>query len=182
MFHFTKTKIPGLTLIEPKFVSDGRGYMIKSFEQRVFAEQGIDFACFETMESRSSKGVLRGLHIQRRFPQAKLARVVSGEVFDAAVDLREGSETFGQWEGFCLSGANRRMLYVPKGFAHGFLVLSEFAVFTYMCDGAYMPEDEEGIVWNDGDLGVEWPLDRVETVIVSDKDRRQKSFRELYLK
>jgi dTDP-4-dehydrorhamnose 3,5-epimerase len=181
MFRFTETKIPGLTLIQPKYVSDRRGYMVKPFEKRIFAEQGIDFGCFEMMESCSSKGVLRGLHIQRRYPQAKLVRVVMGEIFDAAVDLREGSETFGQWQGFYLSDANRHMLYVPKGFAHGFLVVSESAVFSYMCDSAYRPEDEEGILWNDSDIRVEWPLERIGDVLISEKDQRQRTFRELYL-
>jgi dTDP-4-dehydrorhamnose 3,5-epimerase len=180
MFHFTKTDISGLTLIQPKFAGDRRGYMIKSFERQIFEDQGIDFACFEAMESRSSKWVLRGLHIQRRYPQAKLVRVVSGEIFDVAVDLREGSETFGKWRGFYLNESNRHMLYVPKGFAHGFLVLSDSAVFSYMCDGAYRPEDEEGIIWNDPDIRVEWPLDEAGQVIVSEKDQRQRTFRALY--
>jgi dTDP-4-dehydrorhamnose 3,5-epimerase len=104
-----------------------------------------------------------------------------GEIFDAAVDLRERSATFGQWQGFYLSGENRRMLYVPKGFAHGFLVVSESAVFSYMCDSAYRPEDEEGILWNDSDIQVEWPLERVGDVLISEKDQRQRTFRELYL-
>lgn len=178
MFIFHPTDIDGLTLIEPKYVADSRGYMIKYFEKSLLQQGGIDFDCYEAMESCSAQGVLRGLHRQVQCPQAKLVRVVSGEIYDVGVDLRAGSPTFGRWYGCCLSGENRHMLYLPRGFAHGFLVLSPQAVFSYMCDAPYHPDDEQGISWNDPDLAIDWPLERVSTLILSEKDRSYRPFAE----
>lgn len=168
---FEKTKLKELYLIKPLIVSDIRGYLSKTFEKAVFAAHGIDLSPWEELQSCSKKGVIRGLHFQRNYSQDKLVRVLSGAVYDVAVDLRKDSPTFGAWEGFELSAENQQMLYIPKYFAHGFLALEENTLFSYLCGDRYDPESDGGILWNDPDLAVEWPLDRVEQVIVSEKDR-----------
>jgi len=150
--------IQGLTLIEPKVHGDERGYFMESYNYRDFAEAGIDCAFVQDNQSSSKKGVLRGLHYQIEHPQAKLVRVIRGEVFDAAVDLREGSATFGKWFGVRLSEENKKQFFVPAGFAHGYLVLSDYAEFCYKVTDFYHPGDEGGLLWNDPEIGIEWPV------------------------
>ena len=133
-------------------------------------------------ESKSKKGVLRGLHFQKQHSQGKLVRVIRGEVFDVAVDLRHGSKTYGKWEGLILNDENKKQLYVPEGFAHGFLVISEEAVFSYKCTKVYHPEDEGGIIWNDPDINIKWPLDRIENIILSNKDKLHQNLKSLDLR
>ncbi len=153
----TKTNIKDLVIIEPTVHGDDRGYFMETYNQNDMKEAGIDVEFVQDNQSMSTKGVLRGLHYQKEFPQAKLVRVIKGEVFDVAVDLRRGSETYGEWFGIRLSEENKKQFYVPAGFAHGFLVLSEEAEFCYKVTDFYHPGDEGGIAWNDPDLGVEWP-------------------------
>lgn len=169
-FSFQSTTIPGLLSIDPFIVPDDRGCLSKPFERSVFAAHGIAFSPWEELRSCSKKGVLRGLHFQRRYSQDKLVQVLHGAVYDVAVDLREGSETFGKWEGFYLSAENQQMLYIPKGFAHGFLALEEDTLFSYLCGDRYDPESDGGIRWDDPQLAIDWPLERVEKVILSSKD------------
>lgn len=172
--------IEGLLVIEPQSFGDERGYFMETYNYRDFAEAGIECAFVQDNQSSSRRGVLRGLHFQIRHPQDKLVRVINGEVYDVAVDLREGSATFGKWYGLRLSAENRKQLFVPKNFAHGFLVLSEVAEFCYKVTNFYHPDDEGGILWNDPELGVEWPLAEAgiapERLILSEKDRAQQSF------
>lgn len=175
-FEFTETGIKGLVLITCKKHSDSRGYFMEAYNRREFAENGIDAVFVQDNQSKSSKGTLRGLHFQRKHPQGKLVRVISGEVYDVAVDLRENSETYGKWYGVTLTDNNGRLLYVPEDFAHGFLTLSDTAVFSYKCTDFYYPEYEDGIIWNDETLGIQWPLDGIGEVMLSEKDRRLKAF------
>jgi len=156
-FIFNKTAIEGVYIIEPTVYGDNRGWFMETYNEREFKEAGIDCAFVQDNQSHSIKGVLRGLHFQKHYPQSKLVRVLSGEVFDVAVDLRKGSSTFGKWVGEILSGKNKKQLFIPKGFAHGFLVLSDEAEFTYKCDEFWHPEDEGGIIWNDPTIAIEWP-------------------------
>lgn len=173
-FKFEGTSIENLTVITPFYAPDHRGYLTKPFEQAIFAANGISMSPWEELRSYSHKGVLRGLHFQRRHSQDKLVRVLSGEVFDVAVDLRPDSPTFGRWQGFRLSGENRRMLYLPKDFAHGFLVLSQEAVLHYLCGDRYDPDSESGILWNDPGLAIHWPLSGAP--ILSPRDQGFQSF------
>lgn len=170
-FKFLSTSIHSLMRIDPLVFSDNRGYLSKPFEKAIFAENGIDLNPWEELRSHSKKGVLRGLHFQRRYSQDKLVQVLHGAVYDVAVDLREGSETFGKWAGFYLTAENQQMLYIPKGFAHGFLALEDDTLFSYLCGDRYDPESDGGILWNDPQLAIEWPVARVEKVILSEKDR-----------
>lgn len=176
-FKFIETSIAGLYLIECKVFGDHRGYLMETYCKKDFDQAGLTMDFVQDNESKSKKGVLRGLHYQSKQAQGKLVRVIKGEVYDVAVDLREGSATFGQWEGVYLSEANKRQFYVPEGFAHGFLVLSEEAIFAYKCTDYYAPDYEGGIMWNDPDIGVEWPLDRIHQPILSEKDQVQESFK-----
>lgn len=176
-FTFYVTSIEGVKVVDVKLYGDARGGFMETYREENFVAGGIDASFVQDNQSSSVQGVLRGLHFQIEHPQAKLVRVISGTVFDVAVDLREGSPTWGQWEGVVLSAENRRQFFVPRGFAHGFLVLSETAEFCYKCDDIYHPGDEGGIMWNDPELGIEWPaflgektLDPVK-VILSDKDK-----------
>ncbi|MXN77565.1 dTDP-4-dehydrorhamnose 3,5-epimerase [Burkholderia sp. 4701] len=156
----TATSLPDVKVIEPKVFGDARGYFFESFNARDFASQvqaGVEFV--QDNQSRSARGVLRGLHYQLRHPQGKLVRVLEGEIFDVAVDLRKRSPTFGQWTGVRLSAENTRQLWVPAGFAHGFVVLSESAQVFYKTTDFWHPEHERSIVWNDPDIGIEWPID-----------------------
>lgn len=153
----TKFGIDGPCLIRPEVHGDARGYFVETWNQREFAALGLDLAFVQDNQSKSHKGVLRGLHYQRLHPQAKLVRVISGRVFSVAVDLRRESPTRGRWVGTVLSGETQDQLYVPTGFAHGFLVLSEEAVFAYKCTDFYHPEDEAGIRWDDPTIGIAWP-------------------------
>lgn len=176
-----KTDIEGLVLMKPRVFEDGRGYFFESFNERDFArETGISVRFVQDNESKSSFGVLRGLHFQKPpYEQCKLVRVVAGKVLDVAVDLRKGSPTFGKYLAVELSGDNHLQFFIPQGFAHGYCVLSEEAVFQYKCDEFYHPEAEGGVQWNDPDLAINWPLDESE-VVLSEKDRRHPSFRELF--
>lgn len=169
--NFTPLAIPEVLLIEPDVHGDERGFFMETWQRRKFAEAGIDHDFVQDNHSRSVQGTLRGLHYQIRQPQGKLVRVTAGEVFDVAVDLRRSSEWFGCWVGEHLSAANRRMLWVPPGFAHGFLVLSEAAEFQYKCTDYYAPEHERSIRWDDTDIEIEWPLLEGRVPLVSDKDR-----------
>ena len=168
-FTFHETSIPDVWIIDVKSYGDSRGYFMETYKESDFRAAGLDYCFVQDNQSSSRKGVLRGLHFQRAFPQAKLVRVLRGEVFDVAVDLRSGSETYGKWVGALLSGENRRQLMIPRGFAHGFLVVSDMAEFAYKCDELYHPEDEGGIMWNDPDIGIEWP--DVGEIILSEKDK-----------
>ena len=173
--------IEGLKVIEPAVFGDARGYFMETYNYNDFAEAGIDCQFVQDNQSASKKGVLRGLHFQINYPQDKLVRVVNGEVFDVAVDLREGSKTFGKWYGVLLSAENKKQFFVPKNFAHGFIVLSEEAEFCYKVTDFYHPNDGGGILWNDAEVGVEWPMPEGMTaadLILSDKDKVQKSFAE----
>lgn len=175
-FSFQSTAIPGLMLIQPFLVPDERGYLLKSFEKDMFARHGIQMEPYEELTSFSHKGVLRGLHIQHKNSQNKLVRVLHGSVYDVAVDLRADSPTFGQWKGVYLTGETKRMLYIPKGFAHGFLALEENTLFSYLCGERYDPDSDSGILWNDPELKVPWPLAQVEQIIVSEKDQALPTF------
>ncbi|MGB9670227.1 MAG: dTDP-4-dehydrorhamnose 3,5-epimerase [Halothiobacillaceae bacterium] len=174
----TPTSIPEVILIEPKVFGDHRGFFLESWNARTFAALGLDLTFVQDNHSRSSRGILRGLHYQLVRPQGKLVRVTRGEVFDVAVDLRQGSPTFGRWIGAHLSEDNHRMLWVPPGFAHGFLVLSETADFLYKCTDYYAPEHERCIRWDDPALGIAWPLDGIGTPILSTKDAQGTPWRE----
>lgn len=171
-FKFTETKIKGVYVIEPKVFGDHRGYFMETYNFEDFKNAGLDMVFVQDNQSKSKKGVLRGLHFQKQHSQGKLVRVISGEVFDVAVDLRKDSPTYGQWEGITLSAENKKQFYVPEGFAHGFLVLSDEAEFVYKCTDFYHPEFEGGILWNDSDIGIKWPMDGIEEVLLSDKDKK----------
>ncbi len=177
-FTFQETTIEGLVLIDPFVTGDSRGYLSKPFEKSVFEAHGIYLQPWEELRSCSKKGVLRGLHFQREHWQDKLVQVLHGAVYDVAVDLRAGSETFGKWEGFFLTAENRQMLYIPKGFAHGFLALEEDTLFSYLCGDRYDPESDGGIRWDDPQLAVRWPLEREDRPILSEKDTALPSLRE----
>lgn len=166
--------IQGLKVVEPTVFGDQRGYFMETYNYNDFKEAGIDCQFVQDNQSASRKGVLRGLHFQINYPQDKLVRVVKGEVFDVAVDLREGSKTFGKWFGVVLSEENKKQFFIPKGFAHGFLVLSEYAEFCYKVTDFYHPNDEGGILWKDEKIGIDWPLPQGMTekdLIMSDKDK-----------
>ena len=169
-FTFTNTSIEGLVIVETHLYEDARGYFMETYRYPDFVAAGIETVFVQDNQSASVKGVLRGLHYQKEHPQAKLVRVISGEVFDVAVDLRADSSTYGKWEGAILSETNKRQLFIPRGFAHGFLVLSDTAEFCYKCDDIYHPDDEAGILWNDPSIGIEWPeLDA--DILLSEKDK-----------
>lgn len=177
-FKFIKTSIEGVFVIEPTVFGDERGYFMETYHAGEFKEAGLDFDFVQDNQSKSKKGVLRGLHFQYTRPQGKLVRVIKGEVFDVAVDLRQSSPTYGNWEGVILSEENKKQFYVPEGFAHGFLVLSEEAEFTYKCTDFYDPADEGGIIWNDPDIAIDWPLDDIDEISLSDKDKKLRPFKE----
>ncbi len=160
--------LEGLKLIKPRRFDDTRGFFQQTYHRELYAEAGIDTMFVQDNWSRSTKGVLRGLHYQYANSQAKLVSVIQGEVFDVAVDMRISSPTFGKWDGVILSGESSHQLFIPKGFAHGFLVLSETVDFIYKCDDFYIPGDEYGVLWNDPAIGIEWPLDIAP--VVSEKD------------
>lgn len=178
-FKFIKTSIEDLYIIEPQVFGDHRGYFIEAYNKKEFFDAGLTMEFVQDNESKSKKGVLRGLHFQTKHTQGKLVRVIQGEVFDVAVDLRKGSPTFGKWEGVLLSEENKKQFYVPEGFAHGFLVLSEEAVFSYKCTDYYAPEYDSGLLWKDETIGVKWPLENIEELILSEKDKNQKTLKEL---
>lgn len=163
------TDIPGVLIIEPRVFGDDRGYFLESWQQQRYAQHGLPEAFVQDNQSFSGRGVLRGLHIQHPHAQGKLIQVQLGEVFDVAVDVRVGSPWFGRWAGVLLSGKNKRQLWVPEGFAHGFCVLSDEALFTYKCTDYYHPESELSVRWDDPAIGIDWPLS--EPPRLSDKDR-----------
>lgn len=168
--------IEGLYLVKPQVFSDERGYNFEAYHAKDFKEAGLDMEFVQDNLSKSVKGTLRGMHFQRNYQQGKLVSVVSGEVFDAVVDIREGSETYGQWFGTVLSAEKKNMLYVPEGFAHGFLVLSDTTVFSYKLSDYYHPEDESGIPWNDENIGIRWPIPEEMTILTSERDSGHPAF------
>ena len=178
-FKFIETSIKDMYIVEPTIFGDERGYFMETYHEKEFKEAGIDVTFVQDNQSKSKKGVLRGLHFQYTNPQGKLVRVIKGEVFDVAVDLRKDSSTYGKWEGVILSEENKKQFYVPEGFAHGFLVLSDEAEFTYKCTNFYDSDDEGGILWNDPDIGIKWPID-VNEVILSEKDEQLKILKETF--
>jgi dTDP-4-dehydrorhamnose 3,5-epimerase len=172
-----KTKLQGCVVIEPTVFGDDRGFFLETFQAERYADlAGITSPFVQDNHSRSAKGVLRGLHFQKNKPQGKLIRVVKGEVYDVAVDIRQGSPTFGQWEGIILSEENKTQLWVPPGFAHGFVVLSDTADFEYKCTDYYDPSDEGSILWNDPELNIPWPIDNPK---LSEKDANAKKLADL---
>ena len=173
-FKKIETSIEGVYVIEPTVFGDNRGFFMETYSKRDFEEIGINSEFVQDNHSKSTKGVLRGLHFQKEYPQSKLVRVVKGEVYDVAVDLRKDSKTYGKYYGVVLSEENKLQFFIPKGFAHGFLVLSEEAEFVYKCDDFYHPGDEGGVIWNDEKIGIKWPLEKVgekQNLIQSEKDK-----------
>lgn len=175
-FSFQETKIDGLMLITPPIIRDERGHFSKTFEVELFSSNGINFSVMEELESSSSCNTLRGLHFQWKHSQDKLVRVLSGEVYDVAVDLRPDSKTFGEWESFYLSAENRNMLYIPKDFAHGFLAMQENTTLHYLCGDQYDPINEDGILWDDSELSIPWPLVYGKLPKMSHRDRTFQTF------
>lgn len=184
-FTFSTTSIEGVIIVDMKSYGDRRGYFMETYKKPDFVTGGITCDFVQDNQSSSVKGVLRGLHFQINHPQAKLVRVVRGTVFDVAVDLRPGSLTYGKWVGATLSAENHRQFYIPRGFAHGFLVLSDEAEFCYKCDDIYHPGDEGGLMWNDSEIGIVWPpLEGDEAfdaskIVLSDKDKKHPSLSSL---
>ena len=176
----TTCDIKGLCVIEPTVFKDERGYFMETYNQNDFKEAGLDMVFVQDNQSMSVRGVLRGLHYQKQFPQGKLVRVVRGEVFGVAVDLRADSETYGKWFGVTLSAENKKQFYIPEGFAHGFLVLSDEAEFVYKCTDFYHPGDEGGMAWNDPDIGIDWPLQEGVELIISEKDQKWGGFKDTF--
>ena len=174
---FTKTEIDGVYIIEPKVFGDNRGYFMETYNENEFKANGLDYTFVQDNQSKSKKGVLRGLHFQKTHPQAKLVRVLEGEVLDVAVDLRKGSKTYGKWVGVVLSEENKKMFMIPRGFAHGFVVLSDTATFAYKCDEFYHPEDEGGIAWNDPDVAIDWQYKG--EPLLSEKDKKHPTLKEI---
>ena len=179
-FKFTYTEIEGVFIAEPAVFPDERGYFMETYNENDFKEEGIDLTFVQDNQSKSSKGVLRGLHFQKTQPQGKLVRVISGEVFDVAVDLRKASKTYGKWVGVRLSAENKKQFFIPKGFAHGFVVLSDEAEFVYKCTDFYKGDDEGGILWNDPDIGIEWPIEDIgeDNILLSEKDKLWKPLKD----
>lgn len=175
-FNFIKTSIDGVIIVEPTVFGDERGYFMETYQKEEFFAGGIKAEFVQDNQSMSTKGVLRGLHFQKQFSQSKLVRCIKGEVFDVAVDLRENSPTFGKWEGVILSAENKRQFFIPKNFAHGFLVLSDTAEFVYKVDDYYHPNDEGGLMWNDKDIGINWPITEGMEIKLSDKDKLHPPF------
>ena len=175
-FTFVETSIKDVYVIDVKKYGDNRGYFMETYKEKDFKEAGLNYDFVQDNQSKSKKGVLRGLHFQKTFPQAKLVRCLEGEVFDVCVDLRKDSPTYGKWEGVVLSAEKGNMFMIPRGFAHGFVVLSDTATFCYKCDELYHPEDEGGIMWNDPEVGIKWPYEG--EVLLSEKDKLHKSLKE----
>ena len=173
-FEKQETGIEGLYVIKPTVFEDNRGFFMETYQKQDFAAIGIAQEFVQDNQSGSTKGVLRGLHFQKEYAQSKLVRVIKGAVYDVAVDLRRDSKTYGKYYGVILTEENKLQLFIPKGFAHGYLVLSEEAEFTYKCDDYYHPGDEGGLIWNDPTIGIQWPLDKIggeENIIQSEKDK-----------
>jgi dTDP-4-dehydrorhamnose 3,5-epimerase len=178
-FHFEKTPLEGVYIVEPTLFPDARGSFMETYQQKEFENAGLNMNFVQDNESYSRRGTLRALHFQIKHPQGKLVRVTEGEVFDAVVDIHRSSPTFGKWFGLVLSGENRKQLYIPTGFAHGFLVLSEHARFLYKCTDYYYADDQGGFLWNDPDVGVQWPTEDIEEFFLSEKDKNLPLLRDL---
>ena len=178
-FTFIKTDIEDLYIIEPKVFGDNRGYFMETYNYNDFKAAGLDMVFVQDNQSRSKKGVLRGLHFQKKNPQGKLVRVIEGEVYDVAVDIRPGSKTYGKWHGVLLSKENKLQFYVPEGFAHGFLVLSDVAEFVYKCTRFYDPTDEGALYYADPDIGIDWPIPEGMEILLSEKDKKNGAFQDL---
>jgi dTDP-4-dehydrorhamnose 3,5-epimerase len=176
----TACEIEGLYVIEPTVFPDSRGYFMETYNQNDFNEAGLTMNFVQDNQSMSVKGVLRGLHFQKQFPQGKLVRAVRGTVFDVAVDLRASSKTYGKWFGVELSAENKKQFYISEGFAHGFLVLSDEAEFAYKCTDFYHPGDEGGILWSDPEIGIEWPVVEGMELTISDKDQKWNGIRDTF--
>jgi len=178
MPKFIPTAIPDIVIIEPEVFGDQRGFFMETYRAPIFAQAGIDCSFVQDNHSGSRRGILRGLHYQIRQAQGKLVRVIAGEIYDVAVDLRRSSPTFGKWVACTLSAENRRQVWVPPGFAHGFYVVSEWAEVLYKATDIYAPEWERTLLWNDPDLGIHWPIPTGEEPLLSGKDRQGRPFRE----
>ena len=178
-FKFIKTPIEGLFIIETKVFQDDRGFFVESYNLNEFASNRLPETFVQDNHSHSKKGVLRGLHFQQNHPQGKLVRVIRGKVFDVAVDLRKDSPTFGKWFGLDLSEENNLEFYIPPSFAHGFLALEDDTDFLYKCTDYYFPEDEYGIIWNDPTININWPIEKVDMLIISEKDKNLITFNEM---
>lgn len=176
-FTFNETSIEGVYIIDVKKYGDNRGYFMETYKEADFKAAGLDYNFVQDNQSKSKKGVLRGLHFQKTFPQAKLVRCIEGKVFDVCVDLRKDSPTYGKWEGVILSAEKGNQFMIPRGFAHGFVVLSETATFCYKCDELYHPEDEGGLMWNDTEVGIVWPYEG--GVLLSEKDKAHPGLKDL---
>ena len=176
----TTCDIEGLYVIEPTVFKDERGYFMETYNQNDFKEAGLNMTFVQDNQSMSVKGVLRGLHFQKQYPQGKLVRAVRGTVFDVAVDLRSDSKTYGKWFVVTLSAENKKQFYIPEGFAHGFLVLSDEAEFAYKCTDFYHPGDEGGLLWSDPEIGVDWPIEPGMELIISDKDKKWSGLKDTF--
>ena len=176
----TTCDIEGLYVIEPTVFKDERGYFMETYNQNDFKEAGLNMTFVQDNQSMSVKGVLRGLHFQKQYPQGKLVRAVRGTVCDVAVDLRSDSKTYGKWFGVTLSAENKKQFYIPEGFAHGFLVLSDEAEFAYKCTDFYHPGDEGGLLWSDPEIGVDWPIEPGMELIISDKDKKWSGLKDTF--
>ena len=176
----TTCDIEGLYVIEPTVFKDERGYFMETYNQNDFKEAGLNMTFVQDNQSMSVKGVLRGLHFQKQYPQGKLVRAVSGTVFDVAVGLRADSKTYGKWFGVTLSAENKKQFYIPEGFAHGFLVLSDEAEFAYKCTDFYHPGDEGGLLWSDPEIGVDWPIEEGMELIISDMDKKWSGLKDTF--
>ena len=176
----TTCDIEGLYVIEPTVFKDERGYFMETYNQNDFKEAGLNMTFVQDNQSMSVKGVLRGLHFQKQYPQGKLVRAVRGTVFDVAVDLRSDSKTYGKWFGVTLSAENKKQFYIPEGFAHGFLVLSDEAEFAYKCTDFYHPGDEGTLLWSDPEIGVDWPIEPGMELIISDKDKKWSGLKDTF--
>lgn len=170
----TGCEIEGVKIIEPEVLGDERGWFMEAWHEEDYERAGLACTFVQDNRSYSRKGVLRGLHFQKKYPQDKLLSVLRGEIFDVAVDIREGSQTYGKWFGIRLSAENRKQLFIPKGMAHGYLVLSEEAEIFYKCSERYHPEDEGGICWNDEKIGIEWPIGEGAGILLSERDKMWK--------
>ena len=173
-------EIEGLKIITPTVFGDNRGYFMETYNYNDFKEAGIDQVFVQDNQSASKKGVLRGMHFQKEFPQDKLVRVIKGEVFDCVIDIRKGSPTFGKWHGVLLSEENKKQFFIPKNFAHGFLVLSDYAEFCYKCTDFYHPNDEGGIAYDDPEVGIKWPIPEGMELTLSDKDMHWSTLKETF--
>lgn len=180
-FKFEQTDIEGLTVVYPFIYNDERGYYKKYYEVSEFKQAGLPISYAESSDIFSNKGVIRGLHYQKKYSQGKLLHVIMGRIFDVALDLRPNSITFGKWKTFELSGEENKMIYIPPGFAHGFMTLEDNTYFSYQCSNIYDPESCGGILWNDPYLNIPWPIENIEKIIITDKDLKWPTFNEYKL-